>query len=404
MNRPGTIEQPVIFLAGGGTGGHLFPLVAVADALRELSDVRVIYIGTARGIETRVVPARGDELELLDVRPLKGRGISGAVQGMAKAAATLPSARALIRRLSPRAVLSAGGYAAGPVGLVAALSRVPLAILVPDSTLGLTNRWLLPFARRAYVAFPEVEKGMRPGVARRTGVPLRGSFRPSPYHPSAEAFRILVLGGSQGSKALNEILPPAFALARKELPMLSVLHQSGRDREEELRARYRELGAEAWAEVHPFVDDVAGALGRADLVIQRAGAGSLAEACAVGRPCLLIPLPTADDHQRKNADSLAAMGAAVSIVQKQATPERVAAEVVAVARDIDRRVRMAKRAEELGAPDAARVLARDLLAFAGIAQRGNEDSGPEAKPSDAEHRGAATTRRTRGASEDGARV
>jgi UDP-N-acetylglucosamine--N-acetylmuramyl-(pentapeptide) pyrophosphoryl-undecaprenol N-acetylglucosamine transferase len=398
--------RPVILLAGGGTGGHLFPMVAVADALRKLSDVRVVYVGTERGIEARVVPARGDELELFDVRPLKGKGISGAFQGAAKAAATLPRARGLVRRLAPRAILSAGGYAAGPVGLVGALSRVPLALLVPDSTLGLTNRWLMPFARRVYVAFPEVERKMRRGIAKRTGVPLRGDFRPSPYEPRTDAFRVLVLGGSQGSKALNEIVPAALAAARANIATLSVLHQGGRGRDEELRARYGELGASSWAEVRPFLDDVAAELRRADLVIQRAGAGSLAEACAVGRPSILIPLPTADDHQRKNAESLAALGAAVCVVQKEATSSRIAAEVSALAAKVEHRAGMAARARELGRPNAAEELARDLLTLAGIGLRGTEDFGPEASsgepPTGSEGPGSAS--RARSMSEEAAHV
>jgi len=202
-----TVSQPVIVLAGGGTGGHVFPMVAVADALRSEADVRVVYVGTARGIESRVVPARGDELELLDVLPIKGRGPMGALRGVARAVGTLPRARALVKRLAPCAVLAVGGYASGPFGLAAWLGRVPLAVLEPNSTLGLTNRWLLPFARRAYVAFAETEHKVGARVARRTGVPLRkGAFYPTPYVASA-GLRVLVLGGSQGAKALNEVLP-----------------------------------------------------------------------------------------------------------------------------------------------------------------------------------------------------
>jgi UDP-N-acetylglucosamine--N-acetylmuramyl-(pentapeptide) pyrophosphoryl-undecaprenol N-acetylglucosamine transferase len=327
-----------------------------------------VYVGTARGIEARVVPARGDELELLDVLPIKGKGAVGAIRGAFRAAGTLPHARSLLKRLAPRAVLAVGGYAAGPVSLAASLSRIPIAILEPNSTLGLTNRWLVPFARRAYVAFLETEKKLG-AKARRTGVPLRGDFHPAPYAPGAR-LRVLVLGGSQGAKALNEVVPEALALVRREIRDLTVLHQAGRDRDEAVRAAYASHAAGDWAEVVPFLDDVAGELAGADLVIERAGASSLGELCAVGRASILIPFPfAADDHQRKNAEALAEAGAAVSIDQAAATAARIAGEVVALAKDRARRAAMADRARALGRPDAARTIARDLLALAGVPAR-----------------------------------
>jgi len=363
-------SRPVIVLAGGGTGGHVFPMVAVADALRVEADVRVVYVGTARGIESRVVPARGDELELLDVLPIKGRGPIGAVRGVVRAVGTLPRARALVKRLGPCAVLAVGGYASGPFGFAAWLGRIPLAVLEPNSTLGLTNRWLVPFARRAYVAFAETEDKLGARVARRTGVPLRkGAFHPTPYVPSA-GLRVLVLGGSQGAKALNEVLPEAFARARREVGGLTIVHQAGMGRDEQVRSAYRALGADDWANVVPFLDDVASELAAADLVIERSGGSSLGELCAIGRPSILIPFPfAADDHQRKNARALADAGAAVCVDPTEATAARLADEVVAIAKDASRRAAMADRARSLGRPDAAREVARDLLALGGVPTR-----------------------------------
>jgi UDP-N-acetylglucosamine--N-acetylmuramyl-(pentapeptide) pyrophosphoryl-undecaprenol N-acetylglucosamine transferase len=360
--------RPVIVLAGGGTGGHVFPMVAVADALRAEADVRIVYVGTAKGIEARIVPARGDELELLDVIPIKGKGFTGAIRGAVRAAGTLPGARSLLKRLEPSAVLSVGGYAAGPVALAASLLRVPVAILEPNSTLGLTNRWLAPFARRAYVAFPDTEKKLG-SKAQRTGVPLRGAFHPAPYVPGP-GLRVLVLGGSQGAKALNEVVPEALSLARREVDGLTVLHQAGRDREGAVTRVYAAYGANGWARVVPFLDDVATELARADLVIERCGASSLAELCAVGRASILIPFPfAADDHQRKNALALAASGAATAIDQTDASPSRIAQEVVALAEDPARRTAMADVARALGRPEAARTIARDLLGVARIPAR-----------------------------------
>lgn len=356
---------PVIVLAGGGTGGHVFPMIAVADALRAQADVRVVYVGTARGIEAKAVPERGDELELLDVAPIKGGGVSGALRGVGKAALVLPRARALVKRLGARAVLSVGGYAAGPVALAAKTTGAKVALLEPNGVLGLTNRWLRPFVRRAYVAFPEVERQFDREVVRRTGVPLRRAFAPSPYVAAPDRFRILVLGGSQGAVALNETVPAAIARAAAELPHLTVVHQCGRARDAKLAAKYAELGLGDRARAVPFIDDVAAALAEADLVIGRAGASSLAELCAVGRASILVPFPfAADDHQRKNAESLAAAGAALCLVQEHATAARITDEIVALGRDPARRTAMADAARARGVPDAASRVANDLLELA----------------------------------------
>jgi UDP-N-acetylglucosamine--N-acetylmuramyl-(pentapeptide) pyrophosphoryl-undecaprenol N-acetylglucosamine transferase len=360
------MSLPVFMLAGGGTGGHVFPMVAVADALRAEADVRVVYVGTSRGIETRVVPERGDELEILEVLPIKGGGALGAFRGIARAAAVLPRARALVKRLGPRALLAVGGYAAGPVGLAAWSARVPVAILAPDVVLGLANRWLVPFAKRAYVAFPETEQQLGPKMARRTGVPLRGSFRPIPYVPAPDRMHLLVLGGSQGAKALNEVVPAAFAEASRQVRGLSIVHQAGRDRDHDVRRRYDELGVGEQAQVVAFVDDVASELARTDLFIGRSGAGALAELCAVGRSSILIPLPLKGVHQHENAEALAKLGAGICLAQSDATAPRLAAEIVALAQDEPRRVKMADAARAQGRPDAAQAIARDLLEVAHV--------------------------------------
>jgi UDP-N-acetylglucosamine--N-acetylmuramyl-(pentapeptide) pyrophosphoryl-undecaprenol N-acetylglucosamine transferase len=367
------MSPPVVVLAGGGTGGHVFPLIAVADALRALADVRVVYVGTERGMEARLLPARGDEVEFLKVLPIKGKGAIGAARGLWSAAATLPRARRILRRLAPRSVLAVGGYAAGPVGLVAGLSGVPLAIMEPNSVLGLSNRWLLPFARRAYVAFPETAARIRPSVARHTGVPLRGMFVPTAYRPLEGAVRVLVLGGSQGARVLNEVLPAALAQAARQVAGLSILHQAGRGRDDDVRRAYQTAGQEA--RVVPFLDDVASELAQADLVIARSGAGSVAELCAVGRAALLIPFAlAADDHQRRNAEALSGAGGALVVRESDASSERLSREVVTLASDATARTRMADAARALGRPHAAREVASDLLDFSGIGRgKGNGD-------------------------------
>jgi UDP-N-acetylglucosamine--N-acetylmuramyl-(pentapeptide) pyrophosphoryl-undecaprenol N-acetylglucosamine transferase len=363
-----------VLIAGGGTGGHVFPMIAVGDAVRAAQPgAKVVYAGTARGIEARVIPERGDDLELLDVLPLRGGGLSGFARGLARAAAVLPASRALVKRLRPDVVLSVGGYAAGPVSLAARTLGVPVTLLEPNSVLGLANRLLAPLCRRAYVAFPETARHFRPSVVLDAGVPLRRSFEPAEYQPTAGVTRVLVLGGSQGAAALNAAIPEALALCAGRVAGLEVVHQTGKGRDADVRGAYDRHGLAGVARVVPFLDDVAVQLGRADVVIQRAGASSMAELCAVGRAALLVPFPfAADDHQLYNARSLERAGGGVAIPQAEATPLRIAAEVERLARDPELRTRMARAARERGRPDAARRVADDLLALAAGRGQGSQ--------------------------------
>lgn len=353
-------------IAGGGTGGHVFPMIAVGDAIRAADPgARVVYVGTARGIEVRVMGERGDELELLHILPLRGVGLSGFARAAVRATRSIPEARRLVQRSGARAVLSLGGYAGGPAALAARTLGVPIAILEPNSVLGLANRLLVPLVDRAYTAFPETARALRPTTVRRYGVPLRRAFARAPYAPRASRASLLVLGGSQGATALNEVVPRAIARCRARGVDVDVVHQTGRDREDAVRALYAGLGVADRARVVPFIDDVAVALAAADVVISRSGASSVAELCAVGRPGLLIPYPfAADDHQMKNARSLERAGGALALAQVDATERRVAAEIEALAGDPARRARMADAAAAQGRPDAAARVADDLLALA----------------------------------------
>jgi UDP-N-acetylglucosamine--N-acetylmuramyl-(pentapeptide) pyrophosphoryl-undecaprenol N-acetylglucosamine transferase len=363
-----------VLMAGGGTGGHVFPMLAVGDALRAAEpEARIVYVGTGRGLETKLVPESGGELELLEVLPLRGGGLGGFVRGAARAVAVLPEARALVRRLDPDVVFSVGGYAAGPVTLAAWSARVPVTLLEPNAVIGFTNRLLAPFIRRAYAGFPETADAFRGDTALFTGVPLRRRFEPAPYRP-ADPPRILVTGGSQGAKALNETVPHAVAACLRAGLRLVVEHQTGRDKDAEVRRLYDELGIAAHVEVKPFIDDVAAALARADLVIERAGAGSCAETCAVGRPAILVPYPfAADDHQRRNAQSLERAGAAICIPQPSLTADRLTAELHRLLADPALRADMAAKSAARGRPSAAASVAQDLLAIASFTRR-HEDT------------------------------
>jgi UDP-N-acetylglucosamine--N-acetylmuramyl-(pentapeptide) pyrophosphoryl-undecaprenol N-acetylglucosamine transferase len=358
------VNRETVLIAGGGTGGHVFPAIAVAEAMQSLADVAVVFCGTARGLEHTVVPARGFRLERLHVVPIKGGGPAKAARGALVALRATAESLATVRAVRPSAVLSVGGYAAGPVSLAAALAGTPLALLEPNGVAGLSNRLLAPLAKRAYLAWGQAA-GFRRKSVRRYGVPLRPGFAPRPYLPGGE-FVLLVLGGSQGAAGLNERLPAALAQVARSHPV-KVVHQAGRGRETSVRESYDRLNVPG-ATVTAFIDDVASAIARADLVVARAGAVTLGEISAIGRAAVLVPFPHAsDNHQARNAEALVREGAAVAFTEADADADRLATEILRLLADAGTRVAMADASRRLGRPDAAYDVAADLLALAGIA-------------------------------------
>lgn len=370
--------KPVILIAGGGTGGHVFPGLAVADALVALADVEVVFAGSPRGIEKDVVPKRGYRLEMLDVSPIKGGGVRRAAKGALSAARATLRAMSVVRELRPCAVLSVGGYAAGPFALASVLSGAPLAIMEPNGVLGLTNRVLAPVSKRAYVAWPELEAKVRRGTARVVGVPLRRGFEASAYAPRAD-LRVLVMGGSQGAQALNERVPRALAELAKKHERIRVVHQTGKGHEEAVRAIYTQYGPKD-AVVSAFLDDVPTQLAAADLVVARSGAGTVSEIAAVGRASVLVPFPfAADDHQAKNARALERAGGSVCVLQAEASVERLTREIGALLGDAARRTEMAHRAMAVGKPRAAYDVAGDLLLLGEVPLRIAKNSNGESR-------------------------
>lgn len=354
-----------IVIAGGGTGGHVFPAIAVAEALQALADVDIVFCGTPRGVEARVVPPLGWPIELLDIRPLRGQSASRALGAALRAARATVRALGIVRRLRPGVVLSVGGYASGPVALAATLRRVPVAALEPNRVVGLANRLTAPFVQRAYIAWDDAATSFPPAARRSFGVPLRRGFTPRPYAPRRVGgkARVLVMGGSQGAGALNERMPEAMARVQRSVPGLTVTHQAGQNRETTVRAAYARQGVDAV--VAPFLSDVAEAIAAADVVVARAGAGTIAEITAIGRAAVLVPFPHAsDDHQTRNAEALSGVGAAVCLRQEIADAPRIAAEVERLLSDDSLRVALADAARARGRPNAARDVAADLLSLA----------------------------------------
>jgi UDP-N-acetylglucosamine--N-acetylmuramyl-(pentapeptide) pyrophosphoryl-undecaprenol N-acetylglucosamine transferase len=362
------VRITTILIAGGGTGGHVFPALAVAEAMRTVADVEIVFCGTARGLEDLEVPKRGFRLERIAVDPIRGRGLARAARGMLTAALATGRSFDTLRAIHPDVVLSVGGYAAGPVTLAARLRGIPIAVLEPNCAAGITNRVLGSFAHRAYIACEEVADAFRRDSIRIYGVPLRPGFSPR-VHSTGGPPRLLVMGGSQGSAALNERVPWAIGRVAASGRPLRVLHQAGRGRDGEVREAYARLGVHGIT-VASFVEDVASTIADADLVIARAGAGTIAEIAAIGRASILVPYPhAADDHQARNAEALARQGAAVCIRQEQADAPRLAREIDRLLYDDAARSKMAVAARARGRPNAARDVAMDLLDLAGGAPR-----------------------------------
>ena len=317
---------PVLIMAGG-TGGHVFPALAVARALR-LRNEQVVWLGTDRGLEARVVPAEGIALEKVRVQGLRGKGIATWLTAPLRILIAVADAVRVVRRCRPKVVLGMGGYTAGPGGLAAWLLRRPLVIHEQNAVAGLTNRLLAGFAREVLEAFPGAFSARR--KTRVTGNPVRADIAGLP--PPATRFagrsgrlRLLVLGGSQGALALNERVAAAVALLpAAERP--EIRHQAGEGTRAVAEAAYRAAGVEA--QVLSFISDMAEAYGWADLVLCRSGALTVAELAAAGVGAVLVPFPAAvDDHQTRNAAYLVDAGAATLVPQDALTAERLAAEL-----------------------------------------------------------------------------
>lgn len=376
-----------IILAGGGTGGHLFPGIAVMEELRRREpELEVLFVGTARGIETKVVPQLGERLTCLEVTPLKGRSPSQLIKSLAALPQAGLEAARVVQQFRPSLVLGMGGYAAGPMVLAARTLGVPTALLEQNAHVGLTNRLLARVVDRAYLSFDETAKQFPQRAARVFGNPVRRSFvgagnmaRMDPLGFEMRARRVLIVGGSQGAKVLNEIVPEALARAGASTRNIEIVHQTGHAMCDSVRAHYEQLGLRAT--VTPFIDDMARAYASAALVIGRAGATSLAEICAVGRPSVLIPFPfAADDHQWHNARALETRGAAVALREQGLTAELLGGRLAELLDRPEQRTAMAEAARKLGRPEAAAAIVDDLCEWLGCSTVGpdSDDSDEEA--------------------------
>ena len=358
-------------IAGGGTGGHLYPGIAVArELLVRRPDAQVSFAGTAQGIEARVVPREGFALDLIRSAGLKGKSIAARARGAVLVPLGLLDANAIISARRPALVIGVGGYSSGPVVLAAAVRGIPTMLLEQNAAPGLTNRLLTPFVRAAAVSFESTRRffGAKAFVS---GNPVRpeflqtaGPLRESGANDDASGGGILVFGGSQGAHAINLAMVEAAPQLAAGGNRIRLAHQTGERDVEMVRAAYRQAGLQA--EVEPFFYDMGRRLHAADLIVCRAGATTLAEITAAGKPAILIPLPTAtDDHQRRNAEALVSAGAAEMLQQSDASGSVLAQRMVELIRDAEARKRMARAARSLARPDAAKVIVDRALELAG---------------------------------------
>jgi UDP-N-acetylglucosamine--N-acetylmuramyl-(pentapeptide) pyrophosphoryl-undecaprenol N-acetylglucosamine transferase len=335
---------------GGGSGGHVFPALAVARVLRERGH-KLLFIGTHQGMESRLVPEAGFELEFIRIGALNRVGRRKQLQTAAQLPLSVAAAWRLLRRFRARAIFSTGGYVAGPVMLAAVLARLPLVVMEPNAIPGLANRKIARRVHRALVGFEATCAWFPAGRSEVTGLQVRREFfevTPKPH----ETFTLFITGGSQGARTLNRASRESWPLFRENKSTIRILHQSGVAEHESLAREFSATGLEG--EVVPFIRNMAETFGAADLVLGRSGAGTFSEIAAAAVPSILVPLPyAADDHQRRNAEKLVDAGAARMVLDSEMNGERLFREVEALRLSPETLAAMRQRVRVFAKPGAA---------------------------------------------------
>lgn len=349
-------------MAGGGTGGHVFPALAVARVLRERGH-RPVFVGTKAGMESRLVPESGFEIEFIDIDGFNRVGALQKVKTALKIPGAVAASRSVLRRLRAAAVFSMGGYVAGPVMLAAITMGVPLIVMEPNAIPGIANRKVGRRVYRAMLGFDAAKQWFPPGKSEVTGLPVRPEFFQAPA-PANDKFTVLITGGSRGARTLNrasrESWPLLREMARPGAAPIRLIHQTGANEYENLAKEFSHAGVEG--DVIPFIANMAEAYAQADLVIARSGAGAVNEIAAAGVPSILVPLPfAADDHQRLNAEVLAKAGAARIVLDKEMNGERLFREVNELRADPAALQQMRARVREFAKPGAAERAADILI-------------------------------------------
>ncbi len=347
-----------VIIAGGGTGGHLFPAVAVGEELmRERPGTEVLFVGTSAGLEAKWLPGRGFRYELYDVHGIRGHSMFERVCAVSEFVRAIGLARATLRNFQPDLVVSAGGYASAPIAVAAILARVPIVLMEQNTRPGLSNRMLWRFARKICVGFSETASYFSSAKVAVTGNPVRLKYSVERAGNGARPIQILVLGGSSGAHRLNLGALGAFKILGKSVINSTVVHQTGEADVGLVRDSYQQLGC--GAEVVPFIDDIPGALHRADLVIARAGAMTVTDIALAARPAIFVPYPFHRDMQQlHNARVIEKRGGAIIVADDERLAENLAREVKRLLEDPAKLEEMGRRAHEAAIPDSARRIAQ----------------------------------------------
>jgi UDP-N-acetylglucosamine--N-acetylmuramyl-(pentapeptide) pyrophosphoryl-undecaprenol N-acetylglucosamine transferase len=339
-----------VLIAGGGTGGHVIPALAIARELQTRYSAQVLFVGTARGIENQLVPAAGFELKLINVGALKNVSFATRARTLVGLPISVIRSWRMLRDFNPQLVIGVGGYASGPAMLAAVLSRIPTLAFEPNLVPGFANRAVGKMVSAAAVHFTETARYFR--NARVTGVPVRSEFFQVPRKRPGANPTLLVFGGSQGAAAINRVMIESLPQIRERLPQIRVIHQTGERDYETARAAYLQSGING--EVHPFIYDMPAAFGQADLLLCRSGASTVAEITASGKPAMFVPFPrAADNHQLRNAEALAKAGAALVIPEAELNSGVLVSRLQDLLRDRARLEAMATAARSLSHPQAA---------------------------------------------------
>ncbi|HTA78746.1 MAG TPA: undecaprenyldiphospho-muramoylpentapeptide beta-N-acetylglucosaminyltransferase [Terracidiphilus sp.] len=359
-----------VLIAGGGTGGHIFPALAVARELVARHGAEILFVGTERGLETRLVPQAGFPLHLIRVGPLNNVSFATRLRTLADIPASLFACRRLIREYKPGVVLGIGGYASGPGVAAALFSGTPTMLFEPNAMPGLANRLVGKRVQAAAVNFPAATRWFR--NAEVTGIPVRPGFFGLEAPPADTPPHLLVFGGSQGARLFNQTMPKIVAALLEAVPGLTILHQCGAKHVEPTQAAFKASGSDPrrW-QVSAFLDDMPARFAKAHLVMSRSGASTVAELAAASKPSLLVPFAAAaDDHQRRNAEEMAKAGASVMLVESDlATPDKLLAALKELLASPQRLAEMAAAAKTQAHPGAAERIADKLAELAAGSSR-----------------------------------
>jgi len=353
-----------VMIAGGGTGGHVIPALAIAGALKSGYNAEVCFLGTSRGMETRLVPQAGYALELIDVGQLNRVSLATQLKTLVALPRGILHCLGLLSRWKPEVVVGVGGYASGPGMLAALIKQIPTLAFEPNAIPGMANRLVGKRIRAAAVNFAPTLSYFR--NAEVTGIPVRAEFFALPPRSPETSPHLLVMGGSQGARALNQRMPEIAAALLDAVPGLTILHQAGARHAETTQAAYAASGAPAdrW-KVQAFLEDMPMQFAASDLILARSGASTVAELAASGKPSLLVPFPqAADDHQRKNAEVLVEGGAARMLLEQDMSPVKLMETITSLLRDREKLAEMAIRARTFAHPHAAARIAEMVAALA----------------------------------------